>query len=43
VREKLASLGADPGGGTPAEFGAHIKAELAKWSGVIKQADIRPE
>jgi tripartite-type tricarboxylate transporter receptor subunit TctC len=43
VREKLAALGADPGGGSPEQFGAHIKAELAKWAAVIKQADIRSE
>jgi tripartite-type tricarboxylate transporter receptor subunit TctC len=43
VREKLASLGADAAGGTPAQFGSHIKAELAKWGRVIKQADIRIE
>jgi tripartite-type tricarboxylate transporter receptor subunit TctC len=43
VREKLANLGADVGGGTPAEFGTHIKAELTKWATVIKQADIRSE
>jgi tripartite-type tricarboxylate transporter receptor subunit TctC len=43
VQEKLAALGADPGGGSPEQFGAHIKAELAKWEKVIKQANIRSE
>jgi tripartite-type tricarboxylate transporter receptor subunit TctC len=43
VREKLAALGADPGGGTPEQLGAHIKSELAKWSKVIKDANIRAE
>ena len=27
----------------PAEFGAHIKAETAKWARVIKAANIKPE
>jgi tripartite-type tricarboxylate transporter receptor subunit TctC len=43
AREKLAALGADPGGGSPEQFGAHIKAELAKWGKVIRQSDIRAE
>ncbi len=40
VRERLAGEGAEPVGSTPAEFAAHIKAELARWSKVIKQANI---
>ncbi|MCE9642512.1 MAG: tripartite tricarboxylate transporter substrate binding protein [Betaproteobacteria bacterium] len=43
VRERLASEGADPAGGTPAEFAAHIKRELARWAQVIKQAKIKPD
>ena len=35
-REKLAALGADVVGGGPAEFGDYLKAEIAKWSEVIK-------
>jgi tripartite-type tricarboxylate transporter receptor subunit TctC len=27
----------------PAEFGAHIKAEIAKWTRVIKAANIKPD
>ena len=30
-------------GGTPAEFAAHIKRELARWAQVIKQAKIKPD
>ncbi|MEO7726030.1 MAG: tripartite tricarboxylate transporter substrate binding protein [Burkholderiales bacterium] len=43
VRERLAGEGADPAGGTPAEFAAHIKRELARWAQVIKQAKIKAE
>jgi tripartite-type tricarboxylate transporter receptor subunit TctC len=34
-------IGDDIGGGTPEEFAALIKAELAKWGEVIKRADIK--
>jgi tripartite-type tricarboxylate transporter receptor subunit TctC len=36
VKEKIAGLGADIVGSSPAEFGDYLKAEIAKWSGVIK-------
>jgi tripartite-type tricarboxylate transporter receptor subunit TctC len=29
--------------GTPASFDAALKAELAKWSAVVKAANIKPE
>ena len=35
--------GAEPALLDPAEFGAHIKAETAKWARVIKAANIKPE
>ena len=35
--------GAEPALMDPAEFGAHIKAESAKWARVIKAANIKPE
>jgi tripartite-type tricarboxylate transporter receptor subunit TctC len=31
------------GGGTPEEFNALIKSEAAKWSVVVKVANIKPE
>jgi tripartite-type tricarboxylate transporter receptor subunit TctC len=43
VRERLASEGAEPAGGTPEEFALHIKRELARWSQVIRQARIKAE
>jgi tripartite-type tricarboxylate transporter receptor subunit TctC len=36
VRDSMFKQGLDPAGGTPEEFGAYIKSELAKWSKVIK-------
>ncbi len=38
ILEKLAGDGAQPVGGTPAQFDAHIKKEIAKWASVIKHA-----
>jgi tripartite-type tricarboxylate transporter receptor subunit TctC len=43
VRERLMGEGAEPVGGSPAEFSAHIKRELARWAQVIKQAKIKPD
>ena len=36
-------LSISPGGGTPAEAAAFIKAETARWSEVIRDAGIKPE
>ena len=41
VREALAKLGTDPGGGTPDAFGALVRSETAHWSKVIKDAGIK--
>jgi tripartite-type tricarboxylate transporter receptor subunit TctC len=43
MKDKLAGDGAEPVGTTPAEFAAHIKAELAKWAGVARAAKIEPQ
>jgi tripartite-type tricarboxylate transporter receptor subunit TctC len=43
VRAKLAALGAEPIGNTPAEFGVMIKSETAKWSKIVKDANIKAE
>jgi tripartite-type tricarboxylate transporter receptor subunit TctC len=40
VRKVLAARGATPKPSTPEEFAAFIKAELAKWSQVVKQAGV---
>ena len=36
VKEKVLALGFEPSGITPAEFGAYITAEIAKWRRVIE-------
>ena len=41
IREAFAKIGADPAGGTPAEFGELIKTRVAHWETVIKEADIK--
>lgn len=38
VREKIAAEGAEPLGGTPEQFGALIKSEIAKWAPVVKDS-----
>ena len=43
IREKLIALGTEPVGGTVEQFDALIKADVAKWSKVIKTANIRAE
>jgi len=40
VRLKLEAMGTVPMGGTPAEFGAFISSETAKWGQVIRQAKV---
>jgi tripartite-type tricarboxylate transporter receptor subunit TctC len=41
MRAKLAQLGLDPVGNSPAELGATIKTDIAKWAKVIKDAGIK--
>jgi tripartite-type tricarboxylate transporter receptor subunit TctC len=36
VRERLISLGTEPVGGTPEQFGEYIRGEIAKWAKVVK-------
>jgi len=43
LRELMLSQGNEIGGGSPAEFSALIKSESAKWSAVVKTANIKPE
>jgi tripartite-type tricarboxylate transporter receptor subunit TctC len=43
MREKITSQSNEVGGGTPEEFLALIKSESAKWSAVVKTANIKPE
>ena len=43
MKSRLLSEGADPVGGTPTEFVAHMKSETVKWAKVIKAADIKSQ
>jgi tripartite-type tricarboxylate transporter receptor subunit TctC len=43
IRERWLALGIEPVGGTPERFAAHVKAESAKWTDVIKRAGIKGE
>ena len=41
LREALAKLGTDPGGGPPEAFGTLVRTEIAHWTKVIKDAGIK--
>ena len=40
IRQRLATLGLEPVVNSPDAFSAYIKAEVARWSGVIRAAQI---
>jgi tripartite-type tricarboxylate transporter receptor subunit TctC len=41
VRSRMTEIGAEPGGGSPADFRRFIEEETAKWSALIKQIGLR--
>jgi tripartite-type tricarboxylate transporter receptor subunit TctC len=41
VREAIEKIAAEPAGGTPAEFGQFLNAQLDHWSRVVKQSGIK--
>jgi len=43
VEDLLATDGVAPAGGSPERFRALIKADIARWSGVVKQANIKAD
>jgi len=43
VREKIATLGAEPVGNTPAEFAAMQRTEAARWAKLAREANIRAD
>lgn len=43
VQQRLAALGADPLGGSAADFGAHIKSEVAKYTKVVRDAKLQQQ
>jgi len=43
VRARLAELGAESAVGPREQFNEFLKAEVTRWSRVVKQANIQPE
>jgi hypothetical protein len=43
MKQRLFALGSDAIAGSPQAFGATIKSEMARWSKVIRDANIREE
>ncbi len=41
VRERILGLAMEPGENTPEEFTAYMKADLARWSQAVKDANIK--
>jgi tripartite-type tricarboxylate transporter receptor subunit TctC len=43
VRARFLAQGVEPMGSTPEEFGEHIRAQMAKWGKVVKDAGVQAE
>jgi tripartite-type tricarboxylate transporter receptor subunit TctC len=43
VKERYATLGIEPVGNPPEEFGAQVREDIARWETVVKEAKIRVE
>ncbi|AOB32072.1 hypothetical protein AKI39_17205 [Bordetella sp. H567] len=43
LREKMMNIGAEPGGGTPAEFKAFMEKESEKWRSFVERTGIKVE
>ena len=43
VQERMTLAGLDPHGTTPEQFASFVKADLARWAKVIREAGIQPE
>jgi tripartite-type tricarboxylate transporter receptor subunit TctC len=43
IERRLLADGSEIGGGSPEEFGAYIRNEIAKWTRVVKEAGIKVE
>jgi tripartite-type tricarboxylate transporter receptor subunit TctC len=43
MKERLATMGAEGVGSSPDEFRAFVKAEIAKWAQVVKEAGLKVE
>jgi tripartite-type tricarboxylate transporter receptor subunit TctC len=43
IRQRIADMLLEPGGGRPEEFGAFIRSQSERWGKVIRQAGITVE
>ena len=43
VRERFTAVGAEPGGGTPEVLGITVTAEVAKWTKLVRERNLRFE
>jgi len=43
MKERLAAMGATPGGGSAEQFAAYIRSETEKWAKVVKTAGLKAE
>jgi len=43
IRARFAEIGAQTTGGTPEQFGAYIRDDLAKWTRIVKEANVKVE
>ena len=41
MRERLAAAGAEPGGGSPEQLGQAVAAEVAKWTRLVRDRNLR--
>jgi tripartite-type tricarboxylate transporter receptor subunit TctC len=42
MRERLAAMGAEPGGGAPEQFDALVREEIPRWARVVEAARLTP-
>ena len=43
VKERYATLGIEPVGNTPEQFGVQVRDDLARWATVVKSANVKLE
>jgi len=43
LQQRLSSEGCEPVGSTPGQLAVHIKAEMARWSKIVKSSGMQAE
>ena len=43
LQERLAVMATEPATGTPEQFGAYIRQEIAKWGDVVRKAGLKAD